>query len=372
MESKIINMIKNIRGEENPDVIKKETNRYRVAIRERDAVAVYMFSAPIRYDNSYDVPNYSFIASDNCHVLRGSNSTIKVFDERIDLYKNGKKFSLCFPNINHFTRQDDALVAENIKLYPTTNGVAIEISGNECVFTLSTNAINCKTRKNTKYFALMEAKFKPYITLSGMYGIDDDNIYPIIVASKLLNDAEYRIHISCKGGLNSKMLLEFNGYERKLIQDTTVDSAYPNENNSYGGMAFVEKSVSGYEQRLYGKIDFDLISDLMTKGIKSVKLYIPVINTDNRLSVYNMIRRFCSIGSNWNNKIRHSSNLMDSIFVKDYVVVDITKNICDSKHHLRRSNGILIKLPDGIIGKTVMATGDNYFLPQVIEIKYIR
>ena len=48
MKSQIINEIQKIRGETKPDVVSTGQSRYEVAVREEDAMATYLFSAPVR------------------------------------------------------------------------------------------------------------------------------------------------------------------------------------------------------------------------------------------------------------------------------------------------------------------------------------
>ena len=82
------------------------------------------------------------------------------------------------------------------------------------------------------------------------------NTGPAVIKYQKITDIKYNITISPYNNHSKYLFFEVNSYEHKAVQDTTVESATPQKNNAFGGVAFVGNSKIFGEQWLYSKIDF--------------------------------------------------------------------------------------------------------------------
>ena len=88
-------------------------------------------------------------------------------------------------------------------------------------------------------------------------------------------------------------------------------------------------------------------------------------------SAYKVSARFCSFGSNWNNKIPGEIPVSDSSSQNGYQSVDFTSLLVDSRTKtITKSEGLIIKPKIKGAGFSVIATGDSYLAPQIMEINF--
>lgn len=172
--------------------------------------------------------------------------------------------------------------------------------------------------------------------------------------------------------LGKYFVFEINMYERKMIQDTTVESAYPNENNAFGSTAFLGTTSEFGEQWLYSRIDYMCVNDIAGCRIKSAIAYIPKLGKNAfDIEAYKVSERFCSFGSTWDNKKSESNYVSCSNATDKYVIVDITNALIHEKSkQLIATNGLIFKSKKKNLGFSAISTGDSCFMPQIIEINY--
>lgn len=165
---------------------------------------------------------------------------------------------------------------------------------------------------------------------------------------------------------------ELNLYEQKVFQDTTVESANPSENNAFGGIALLGTTPWYGEQWLYTRPDLSKIPELYSVYVKKVLLHIPCLHsTGAKLSVVTPTARFCSFGSTWNNKIGQTEQRAVAEKKGKYVTVDLTETFTNpAEQRLLYTEGIVLKPGNTKEGFTALATGDNYGLPQILEVQY--
>ena len=206
-------------------------------------------------------------------------------------------------------------------------------------------------------------------------------------------------------------MFEINMYEPKLIQDTTVESANPYENNAFGGIAFIGNTKEYGEQWVYSRADIDKISVFIGRTVNRAVLHIPRLCGELSMEALRLTKRFCSFGANWDNKITDSDSLIKAELNKDYYTVDVTDIISSDKPRtIIKSEGLILKPSSELFSKsnseqfskfssksnleqssklsseqssesylktrseisgfTAVATGDSYFMPQVLEINF--
>jgi len=350
------------------------SNRYRVVVNEQNGTkTAYYFSTPIYNINTKKLVGLKF--TDNITPrLAGSNSQI-CFSRNI---KMSNANGICFISLRkHINRISDVELheGENIIL-PTTNGFVYKILIKDSFmhsFNIKTNGIFLTTRSNDKYLALMIDKFTPFICVCAI-GTEDSNGYissPFKISQHKISDSEYVISASKTNNIGKYFVFEINMYEKKLIQDTTVESANPTINNVFGSSAYIGTTTEFGEQWLYSRIDYKQMSDIAGCRINHAIAYMPKLNKSMiNINAYKVSERFCSFGSTWDNKKTESNCINHSYGSDRYIIVDITNAIVHEKSkQISATNGIILK-PTKKNDFVAITTGDSCFLPQIIAINY--
>lgn len=350
------------------------SNRYRIVINENNGTkTAYYFSAPIYNINSKKLLDLKFTNGTTPRLI-GSNAQI-TFSNSINLNnQNGN----CYISLNdRIDRISDYELheGENV-IMPTLNGFVYKIpikNASQRLIRLKTNRNFLTTRANNKCFALMIDKFTPFICVSAI-GIEDGSGHiksPFIISNRKLSDREYEISSSGSINLGKYLVFEINMYERKLIQDTTVESLNSKTNNAFGTMAYIGVSTEFGEQWLYSRIDYMRMGEIAGCRVKNATAYIPKLNNSTvDADAYKVSERFCSFGSTWDNKKSASSHINRSYDMDNYIAVDITGALIHERSkQIIATNGLIFK-PSNKNGFVAISTGDSCFLPQIIAINY--
>ena len=98
----------------------------------------------------------------------------------------------------------------------------------------------------------------------------------------------------------------------------------------------------------------------------------PKYNNSNIIfSAFKVSDRFCSFGSNWDNKVATSDFVGNTETNSNYQSIDITEILSNSKTgKLTLSEGYVLKSHTKNTGFSVIATADSYYTPQIFEINY--
>lgn len=352
------------------------SNRYRLVVQENNGTkTAYCFSTPIYNAKTRKLVDMKFHKDGDTICAVGSNASITL-SQNLVLENAEVSVSLRLPEKPTLispqqTRSGSCVIS------PTTNGVAIRCDlGNSPVktFSIDVGRPHFNVRANDRCFALMKEEFRPLVVLSCLGSLD---AYGNIIASarieyQKLTDRKYQISISATSPLAQAVLFEMNLYENKLFQDTTVESANPWVNNAFGSIGFIGNSDTYGEQWLYSRLDYSRISEMMDKRVHKVVLHIPKLNQSNAaVSAFKLNARFCSFGSNWNNKMPDGSLVANSTDTNGYQSLDITDWI--TKPHsktISNVDGFILKSKTKGSGFSALATGDSYFAPQILEINY--
>ena len=352
------------------------TNRYRLVINESDeSKTAYYFNTPIYNNKTHKNVDMKFHVQDGTIYSIGSNTNTVISDKiRMD---NAEGFSIISLESHAQLISDYEIKCGNERLYPTTNGIAIKSScqGDRIYnFVIEVSNPSLTVRANDKCFALMSDKFRPFFSVSciGTTDIDGYIIAPAIISYQQITNRKYAISVSPCSSVGQAVFIEANFYEPKLFQDTTVESNNPTINNAFGGIGFIGTTPEFGEQWLYAKSDFSKMSELNGRIILNATLHIPKLSNDSvALSVSQVATRFCSFGSNWNNKKPETVMIAESQYTDNYIDLDLTALFSNNHGRLINSDGFIIKSKDKWKGFSVIATSDNYFTPQILEIKYI-
>ena len=351
-------------------------NRYRLVVLEDNGTkTAYYFSTPIYNRKSRKMIDMKFQSDSGTIALTGSNTDITISD-RILMENAEGSCSIKLPQQCHLVSSQQVLCG-NIALLPTTNGVALKcaIKENEkfsLVVEVGHPLLN--VRANNKYFALMKERFRPFVVFSCVGSIDATGnvIAPAKIEYQKLTDNQYSITVSSTSPMAQYVLFEANLYENKLFQDTTVESLNPSSNNAFGTVGFIGNSSAYGEQWLYSRLDYSRITEIMDKRIQKAVFHMPKFNQSTvELRAYKISAHFCSFGSNWNNKIAGSTPITDSYCQSGYQSLDLTSLLIDQRTKtITHSEGLILKSKIKGAGFSVIATGDSYLAPQIVEINF--
>lgn len=352
------------------------SNRYRLVVREDDGTkTAYYFSCPIYNQKTRKLVDMKFRQNGDTIYAVGSNADISLSQNLLMENAEGavslelfQKPMLVSPREARF---DSCIVS------PTTNGVVIKCDVKNVpvyTFSIETRQPHLNVMANDRYFALMKEKFRPFVVLSCLGSLDSDGniIAPARIEYQKLTDNKYQIALFATTPLAKYVLFEANLYENKLFQDTTVESMNPSTNNAFGGVGFIGNTSLYGEQWLYSRLDYSRLPEIMDKQIQKAVLHMPKFDKRNtELSAQKVSARFCSFGSNWDNKISGGMALSDSLLNNAYQSLDLTDSITEQRTKtMISSEGIILKLKNKGSGFSVIATGDSCFAPQILEVNY--
>ena len=353
----------------------KNINRYRIVTNEPNGTkTAYYFASPIYNNKTRKAVDMKFNSKDDVAYATGSNANI-IISNSIQMENSEGYCVISLPHrISHISEKE--ILCGNERIYPTTNGVAIRsncIDGKPFVLVIDISKPFLEVRANDKYFALMSERFCPFVSISciGTSDISGNTISPAKISYQKISDRRYTLTVSPCSSLGKSVLIEANLYEAKLFQDTTVESQTPKMNNAFGSIGFIGNTKEFGEQWLYSRPDYTKLHELNDKKILRAILHIPKLNSGSvELTASKVSARFCSFGSTWDNKITEGSLITDAQITDHYIDLNLMSALTDKHGRLYRSEGFILKTKKKNIGFSVIATGDNYFAPQILEINY--
>lgn len=353
------------------------SNRYRLVVQENDGSKTgYYFSTPIYNYKTRKLVDMKFHLYDDGIYSTGSNVNI-IIKENILLKGVEGSCLIELPHRSTYVSPCE-VYSNDCMITPTVNGIALKYNVNKdnekASFYLEVDQTPLSTRANNRYFALMRDDFRPLVVVSCLGSLDEATnvIAPAKIAFQKVSDKKYRIEVAATDPLAQYVLLEVNLYENKLIQDTTVESMNPTTNNAFGGVGFIGNTALCGEQWLYSKIDYSRMPEIMDKRIQKAILHIPKLDQSAvAVSAFRVPVRFCSFGSNWNNKIHGETRISDSVLSADYQSLDVISLLADPHTGMfTQSEGLILKPRIKGQGFSAISTGDNCLSPQIIEINF--
>ena len=355
--------------------IESLTNRYCIHCQEPNGLKIaYCFSVPIRNLQSNSIVELKFHHYNQYSIFNGTNCKIIVSDKIRIINEHGQCDII--PSCNLYKKTDSAIFFKNdigeIEIRPTFNGILLlfdnNLSFDNKKIKMCCNKVFESTRTNNKYFSIMREKFIPFITVSciGLINQHGKISAPCEVVSQKLNDTEHILGFSSISSQN-RIAIEINVQEPKLFQDTTVESMHPTVNNAFGGTSFLGTSKAFGEQWLYSRLDISNISHLQGKKVIKSILHIPQLGYNlSPITVSKISERFCSFGSNWENKIPIRNTIALSYDSLGYYHLDITKLLGNLKS---RAENFVIRGTNSN-KPAIIPTGDSFYAPQILEVKY--
>lgn len=372
----VISEIARLRDSKSYTVDYHNSNRYRLVVQERDgSKTAYYFSTPIYSQKDGKLLDVKFHLNGSTIYAVGSNANVTV-SHNIAMENREASCKIELKQKAELVSPQRVRCGKH-SIWPTTNGVAMkcDIRGEEKIsFLLEVGQPFLNMRFNSKYFALMKERFKPYVVFSCVASMDvaGNVIAPAKLEYQKITDKKYCITVSATSPLARYVLWECNLYENKLFQDTTVESGNPASNNAFGSVGFIGNTSAYGEQWLYTRIDYSRMSEVMDKHIREVILHIPKLNHSKmEICAYKVAARFCSFGSNWNNKIASTMLISDACSNSGYQNIDMTSLLVNSRTGIiTKTEGLILKPKIKGNGFSAIATADSYLAPQIIEINF--
>lgn len=366
----VLSEIKYLRGMKDFIIDRRNSNRYRVVVKEPMGYTAYCFSTPIYNLDTRRLVIPKFETIKNGYFFKGSNALVSIYQNRC-VFENKEGRCIIFLNEAPVIQGEKHQYQSNVTVVPTLNGIRFIVKGNKINLQLKSEAKQEGIRFHSTCFSVMTEKFKPFISIATLYASDGKgNILPVEMKYQEKENQTYDLSLfnDVKHGT---FFFEVNLYEPKLFQDTTVESFHPDANNAYGAIGFVGKTKQFGEQWLYSRPDFSKIPDLTSERVEKVFLHIPILNgnTEN-VDVYIPEKRFCSFGSTWNKKINPSAKIASSNNNGKYLTIDVTTMFTNrTERTLVYNEGLILKKPKGKNNFIAISTGDCYSAPQILEIK---
>lgn len=366
----ILNEIKLLREEKDFLIDKRNTNRYRVIVKETLGHTAYCFSTPIYNLSTRKLVNPTFEESNNGYYFKGSNGSISICKTRCVFENHDGRVIITLKKEPKVRGGDD--INSDITITPTLNGILFTVKGKHLNFLVKSETKEDHIRFNSTCFSIMREKFKPFLSIAMLYATDTKgNFSPVKMNYQDNEDRTYEFDIF-NDIENGVFLFEVNLYEAKLFQDTTVRSIHPNANNAYGAIGFIGKTKQFGEEWLYSRPDFCKIPDLTSERVDRVLLHIPILNDSlENVDVFVPQKRFCSFGATWNKKVTSSGKVASSNNNGRYITIDVTTMFTNrTEHTLVYNEGLIVKKPKGKNDFIAISTGDCYYAPQILEIKF--
>ena len=371
MES-IIKEICNIRSEEYAELGALQDNRYAVSVKNSDgSKTAYYFSVPIYDRHTGRLLESRFEKLGERIYLLGSDCCVSAGR---DLILSGDDGDIRI-NMPSYPKQisGGCIRYEGAQIFPTLNGVAYrgELDENGELFLNLSLDKSLRPKCNGKYFALMRDKLRAAFTVSGICATDSEGtrIFSVHIDHETRGETEYVLRIRANDGRATSVFFEINLFGEKLILDTTVESANAKQNNAYGSAAFIGRTKAFGEQWLYSRPNMAQMKELRKSYIQSVHLYLPMIApTEERIAVFGIESRFCSIGSNWINRKKSTQSFARSEVCGKYQSIDVTDILAPRGRISKQSDGMIFKS----VGSSFAAvsTADSFYAPQILAIKY--
>ena len=368
--------IKKLSMEQQIEVDTLNYDRYTVITRGTDRTkTMYSFGVPIYNAQTNNIVDMKYLHRNTGSYYMGSNARITIRDS----VKMQNQYGCCdimIPGkISKKTENTVSWLSQEtqIDVTPTLNGMTFKVmctSTDRFNVTIKTDRIFESTRSNDKYFSIMREKFVPFITVSCIGILNDrgDVIAPCEIHYQKVDEKEYYLSFTNQSKSGKTIFFEINMQETKLFQDTTVESLHPKMNNAFGGTAFLGKTDTFGEQWLYSRVELSNLSKLQNKKVKKAILHIPKLNgSKSILTIHRIAARFCSFGSNWQNKIAVTAPIAESTVSNGYYHLDITKLLGKLKN---KSENFVIRVKNKTDKPVMISTGDNFYAPQILEVQY--
>lgn len=365
--------IRQLRGCNLLEMHRHTPDQFRVIVPEKDgSESSYHFSVPI-YDRTGSAISTDFTTFTGGFSHTGSNSTSEISPSGITITADFGTVKLSFPQKTEFFHDPGRLSGPEMDIYPTFNGVAVRIKRipeGGIVFRMTSSVPGLNYRAKNSVFSLMKFINCPFCTLSAI-AVTDEKGTPVAPAEfGYIPEGPdswqiYFPHCGYPGAV-----FELNAQDDKLIRDTTVETAHPDDNNAFGSAAYIGQTEAFGEQWLYSCPDISRV--ILDKKLKISKatLHVPKICGSASVASFTLRNRFCSFGSSWNNRAPFLTRGSAMIMSENFLSTEITHLFVDDSGRPEIPAGIVLRPHGSSKSFSGIFTADSFLSPQIIEINY--
>lgn len=367
-----LRIVAELHGSEELDVDTRQANRYCIRLNTSLGKEAYYFASPIYNASSRKLVQRRFLPNGSEFCFVGSNCAVAVSGTGIILRQEERNFTLTFPRTQVWQIRDGHLESADYTVYPTCNGICLGGSVERLCFGYSAHVPKQTIRVSKNCLCWMEQQFKPAVVVSALTAGGAGQNVPLVVTSEQASEHTGSIRFSATEPILRRGWMEVHFYEPKLIQDTPVSGRLPTENNAFGSIAFIGKSAFYGAQWLYTRLDVSKMQELRGAYVREMKLYLPCLSGNAAVpELYGLTARFCSFGSNWNNKVGRSEDGGRSVLaIPHFLCLDLTRFYTNRARLTESVGTVLTPSHFGKSGCHVIATGDCGAMPPVLCVKY--
>ena len=350
----------------------KQSNRYALQFVCENGGENYYFSTPIYRQDTNKLLYLQFQQQGDSFIFGGSNCVVIVGAKQIRFIRKSEELGVLFKTPIVWSFDNGVLFSEQLSISPTYNGVMLAGDLDVMQFDIFTTIGYESFRKSKNCVGLMENHFKPIFNFSALFAKGNgDELSPLIVSYFEKNKQEGKVAFFATDERCTQGVIELNFYEPKMMQDTPVSEKRPAENNAFGAVAWMGESSFYGSQWLYFRPDFSNLPEMKNKVIQKITLYLPCWNTSELLiEMHNLQSRFCSFGSNWENKIGTGQSKYTASQKDGYLSIDVTK-LYSYFGQLTESIGtVLIAEKANQASFQIISTADCYARPPILCVKY--
>lgn len=348
---------------------KKNTNPYCILTKEGDLSTAYCFSVPIYNRETGQLVRREFISDGGAIRFSGSNAKGYIRQGNLILSNKNGNAVISIPSQKPRIKWGKVTIG-SWSITPSFNGIHVCANTSIVKFTIQTSR-EFSPQCSAKSFELMQERFLPFLTVSPLLGrTADGEVIPCVISCQRESNLLFTLTIEAPK-MNS-LEFELNLYQPKLFQDTTVECLHPTENNAFGGISFLGSTMQTGEQWLYSRLDTAKISEFYCTAIKKMLLHLPRWNcSESEIEISAPLKRFCSFGSNWENKVPHTASVLTAVSNGSYLTIDATQLLTSTRNQtLQQTEGFMLRTRDSTAPAVAISTGDNYTCPQILEIQY--
>lgn len=327
-------------------------NRYRLLLRKDETLIAYFASCPLYRESDGRLLQPDWETSGDGFTYRGVNALVET---KQSLVKLSNAFGCCQISLPPETT-----------LVPSANGVGIRLAGAISEISLQHDLLGT-LRCSTHDLALMQDEYLPFFTVCGLFGEGDSELRPLKIYVTSQSEHGEILRVCCPSARS--MVLEANLYAPKMMFDTTVESAHPQENNAFGGIAFLGRTEEWGEQWLYVRFDATQLQDLPGRIVRAQYLIPRLGGIGQSVAAWRSAAPFCSFGSNWENRIACGDLVAQAKGFDKYQSLEVTNEIRTLIQQREPRHAGLIVRSIGAEGSTVLSTADNYVRPQLLRIE---
>ena len=350
----------------------KQSNRYALQFVCENGGENYYFSTPIYRQETNKLIGLQFQQQGDSFTFWGSNCAVIVSKKQIRFIRKSEELIALFKTPIDWNFDNGSLFSEQLSISPTYNGVMLEGDLNMMQFDIFTNIYYQEFRKSKNCVGLMENHFTSIFNFSALFAKgEDDELSPLLVSYFEKNKQEGKVAFFAADECCTQGVMEMSFYEPKLMQDTPVSEKRPNENNAFGAVAWMGQSSFYGSQWLYFRPDFHNLPEMKNKVIQKITLYLPCWNTSDLLiEMHSLQSRFCSFGSNWENKIGAGQRRCAASQKDGYLSIDVTQLYSYSGQLTASIGSVLIARPTNQASFQIISTADCYARPPILCVKY--